>query len=83
MNRVIERKDIRITPALCSSDWKSFTRSQNIKDGCAFLIVKETDDGEDGLVRLGQPERMGVESSDMPCLEDGTPREMGGLSDGG
>ena len=35
---------VRITPALCSSDWKGFTRTQNIRDGCAFLIVEMVDE---------------------------------------
>jgi len=34
---------VRITPALCSTDWKGFTRTQNIRDGCAFLIVEVVD----------------------------------------
>ena len=35
---------VRVTPALCSSDYKSFTRTQNIRDGCAFLILELVDD---------------------------------------
>ncbi len=34
---------VRVTPALCSSDYKSFTRTQNIRDGCAFLILEMVD----------------------------------------
>ena len=35
---------VRITPPLCSTDWKGFTRTQNIRDGCAFLIVEVVDE---------------------------------------
>ena len=80
MNRVIERKDIRVTPALCSSDWKSSGRTQNIKEGCAFLIVEEEDDG---LVRVGQPERMGLESSRLSGSEDGASGQVGDMFGGG
>jgi len=34
---------VRIAPALCRTDYKGFTRTQNILDGCAFLIVEERD----------------------------------------
>lgn len=34
---------VRVTPALCRTDYKGFTRSQNIRDGCAFLIVEVVD----------------------------------------
>ena len=80
MNRIVERKDIRITPALCSSDWKSFGRTQNIKEGCAFLIVEEEDVG---LVCMGQPERMGLESSRLSGSKDGATGQMGDLCGGG
>ena len=33
----------RVAPALCRSDYKGFTRTQNILDGCAFLIVEVVD----------------------------------------
>lgn len=80
MNRIVERKEIKIAPALCSSDWKSFTRTQNIKDGCAFLIVEEEDAG---LVHLGQPERMDLESSRLSGSEDGATGQVGCMSGGG
>ena len=34
---------VRVTPALCRTDYKGFTRTQNIRDGCAFLIVEVVD----------------------------------------
>ena len=80
MNRIVKRTDLRVTPPLCSSDWKSFGRTQNIKDGCAFLIVEEEDVG---LVRMGQPERMGMEPSRLSGSEDGTPGQMGDMRGGG
>ena len=43
-NRIRVCPSVRITPALCSSDWKGFTRTQNIRDGCAFLIVEVVDE---------------------------------------
>lgn len=32
---------VRVAPALCRSDYKGFTRTQNILDGCAYLVVEE------------------------------------------
>ena len=34
---------VRVTPTLCGSDYKGFTRTQNIMEGCAFLIVEVVD----------------------------------------
>ena len=42
-NRIRVCPSVRITPALCRTDYKGFTRTQNIRDGCAFLIVEVVD----------------------------------------
>ena len=42
-NRIRVCPFVRITPALCRTDYKGFTRTQNIRDGCAFLIVEVVD----------------------------------------
>lgn len=42
-DRIRVRPLVRVTPALCRTDYKGFTRTQNILDGCAFLIVEERD----------------------------------------
>ena len=34
---------VRVGPALCSSDYKGFTRTQNIRDGCPYLILEWVD----------------------------------------
>lgn len=40
-NRIRVCPVVRITPTLCGTAYKGFTRTQDIRDGCGFLVVEE------------------------------------------